>query len=101
MQTNGNSYDPRIVTAIRGCISASTAIDQGNRGVLKVPVAKLVAGARLVSNVETEDGLRILAAGAEITQAQLEHLQNMHQVRALKEPIYISRPRPAAADQAG
>ena len=89
----GSLYDPKIVEAVRGTLSSIPAESRTESGVLKVPVARLTAGTKLVSNVETEDGVRVLAAGNEITQAQLEHLQNMHQIRPLKEPIYVLQPQ--------
>lgn len=93
--SQGGRHDPKIVEAIRAALSSTPAESRTRNGVLKVPVAGLTAGAKLVSNVETEDGVRVLAAGHEITQAQLEHLQNMHQVRPLKEPIYVLKPKRA------
>ena len=89
----GSLYDPKIVEAVRGTLSSIPAESRTESGVLKVPVARLTAGTKLISNVETEDGVRVLAAGNEITQAQLEHLHNMHQIRPLKEPIYVLQPQ--------
>ena len=86
-------YDPKVIDAVRQTMSTMPAEDRTRNGVLKVSVDSLTAGAKLVSNVETEDGVRVLVAGAEITQAQLEHLQNMHQLRRLKEPIYVLKPQ--------
>ncbi len=90
---NSSKYDPQVIDAVRHTMSDMPAEDRTNNGVLKVSVDGLTAGTKLVSNVETEDGVRVLVAGAEITQAQLEHLQNMHQLRPLKEPIYVLQPR--------
>ena len=93
-----NRYDPKIIEAVRTALSSAPATSRTENGMLKVPVAQLTAGAKLVSNVETEDGVRVLVAGNEITQAQLEHLLNMHQVRPLKEPIYVLKPQRASKD---
>ena len=94
-------YDPKIIEAVRSTLLSIPVKGRLESGVMKVPVAQLTAGAKLVSSVETEDGVRVLAAGNEITQAQLEHLQNMHQIRPLKEPIYILQPqRGNATDEA-
>ena len=89
-------YDPKVIQAIQATISTAPAAKTDN-GAIKVPVTGLSAGNKLVSNIETEDGVRILAAGAELTQAQLEHIQNMHKVRPLKEPIYVLRPKRVTA----
>ncbi len=98
LRKHGNKYDPKVLDAVRQAVSAMPTEDRTRSGVLKVPVAGLTPGAKLVSNVETEDGVRVLVAGAEITQAQLEHLQNMHQIRPLKEPIYVLKPQRHSKD---
>ena len=65
---------------------------------MEIPASNLLAGARLVSNIETEDGRLVLAAGSEISQAQIERLWNFRKYRKLKEPIHVIQPRGAAKE---
>jgi hypothetical protein len=43
----------------------------------------------LLSNVETNDGILILAAGTRITPLLLEKMRNFHELNSVKEPIRI------------
>ena len=60
-----------------------------------LPVSRLRSGDMLTSNIETQANQLILAAGAELTQALVEKLRNLHKLRHLKEPIYVMRDAPA------
>ena len=52
-------------------------------------VAHLLAGYTLHSDIETEDGLLVLAAGAKLTGAQVQRLHNLIKVYGFKEPVMV------------
>ncbi len=88
-------YDPEILQVVRDCLLDENAPedDASTQEVVKVTAARLKAGARLVSNIETEDGWLVLAAGNEISQAQIERLSNLRKHRKLKEPLLVIQPK--------
>ncbi|MCG8695600.1 MAG: response regulator [Minwuiales bacterium] len=98
LEKQDHLYDPDLLRTVRSCFTGDGApTEAAEYVVIKVPAEKLYAGVRLVSNIETEDGVLILAAGIEITPAQLERILNLRMTRPLKEPIHIAVP----ADKAG
>ena len=94
LETRAPLYDPEILQAVRDCLLDGNAPrdDAATQEVVKVSAARLKAGARLVSNIETEDGWLVLAAGNEISQAQIERLSNLRKHRKLKEPLLVIQP---------
>ncbi|MEE8273507.1 MAG: HD domain-containing phosphohydrolase [Alphaproteobacteria bacterium] len=92
LETRGGIYDPNVLRIVRSCFVDEKILQDGvisEKSVARVLAANLQAGSRLVSNIETEDGLLVLAAGSQISQAQIERLRNLQRVRSIKEPIYI------------
>jgi response regulator RpfG family c-di-GMP phosphodiesterase len=94
LETRAPLYDPEILQAVRDCFLDENAPkdDASTQEVVKVTAARLKAGARLVANIETEDGWLVLAAGNEISQAQIERLSNLRKHRKLKEPLLVIQP---------
>ncbi len=95
LETRAQLYDPEILQVVRDCFLDENAPkdDAATQEVVKVTAARLKAGARLVSNIETEDGWLVLAAGNEISQAQIERLSNLRKHRKLKEPLLVIQPK--------
>lgn len=95
LETRAQLYDPEILAAVRDCFLGENAPkdDAATQEVVKVTAARLKAGARLVSDIETEDGWLVLAAGNEISQAQIERLSNLRKHRKLKEPLLVIQPK--------
>ena len=95
LETRAQLYDPEILAAVRDCFLDESAPkdDAAAQEVVKVSAARLKAGARLVSDIETEDGWLVLAAGNEISQAQIERLSNLRKHRKLKEPLLVIQPK--------
>ncbi len=95
LETRAQLYDPEILQVVRDCFLGENAPkdDAATQEVVKVTAARLKAGARLVSNIETEDGWLVLAAGNEISQAQIERLLNLRKHRKLKEPLLVIQPK--------
>ena len=88
-------YDPEILQVVRDCLVDENAprIAAPTQEIVKISAGSLRAGARLVSNIESEDGSLILAAGNEISQAQIERLWNIRKYRKLKEPLHVIQPK--------
>lgn len=95
---NAQLYDAALLATAReiflGEAEAETETAQES---LPLPIAKLRAGDQLVSNIETESGSLVLAAGSELTTALLAKLSNLNKMRRLKQPIYVARAAPADA----
>ncbi|MFQ5958162.1 MAG: HD domain-containing phosphohydrolase [Alphaproteobacteria bacterium] len=92
LELHSGLYDPDILRIVRSCFVNEKGLQDGvisEQSVVRVMAASLQAGSRLVSNIETEDGLLVLAAGSQVSQAQIERLRNLQRVRRLREPIYI------------
>ena len=96
LENRAQLYDPEILQVVR-----SSFVDDGGprdseaaRNIEKVSVGALRPGARLVSNIETQDGTLILAAGNEISQAQIERLRDLRRYRKLNEPLHVIQPPP-------
>ena len=100
LERRAHLYDPEILKVVRECLvdeNAPKAADTAGE-IVKIPASNLLAGALLVSNIETEDGRLVLAAGSEISQAQIERLWNFRKYRKLKEPIHVIQPRGPAKE---
>ncbi len=102
LEKNAHLYDPEILQVVRDLWIDENAPDVAARTeeIEKISAASLRAGARLVSNIETEDGRLVLAAGSEISQAQIERLWNFRRYRKLKEPLHVIQPKAPSAEPA-
>ncbi len=102
LEKHAKLYDPEILRVVRDCL-----VDEGapkaaapTQEIVKISVGNLRAGARLVSNIETEDGGLVLAAGNEVSQAQIERLWNFRKHCKLKEPLHVIQPKTASGKPA-
>jgi response regulator RpfG family c-di-GMP phosphodiesterase len=88
-------YDPEILQVVRDCLVDEKAPKAAApaQQVVEISAGNLRAGARLVANIETEDGALILAAGNEVSQAQIERLWNLRKHCKLKEPLQVIQPK--------
>jgi response regulator RpfG family c-di-GMP phosphodiesterase len=88
-------YDPEILQVVQDCLVDENAPKAAapTQEVVEISAGNLRAGARLVSNIETEDGGLVLAAGNEVSQAQIERLWNFRRHRKLKEPLHVIQPK--------
>ncbi len=102
LEKNAHLYDPEILQVVRDLWIDENAPDVAARTeeIAKISAASLRAGARLVSDIETEDGRLVLAAGSEISQAQIERLWNFRRYRKLKEPLHVIQPKAPSAEPA-
>jgi len=102
LEKNAHLYDPEILQVVRDLWIDENAPDVAARTeeIEKISAGGLRAGASLVSNIETEDGRLVLAAGSEISQAQIERLWNFRRYRKLKEPLQVIQPKASSAEPA-
>lgn len=83
-------YDPDVVQKISQCL-----LDEKDQEIIKgrdfisIPFEELRPGHVLVSNVETSEGMLLLAAGRKLSLAHLERLRNYAKLSAIKEPIQV------------
>jgi response regulator RpfG family c-di-GMP phosphodiesterase len=102
LEKNAHLYDPKILQVVRDLWIHENAPDVAARTeeIEKISAGSLRAGARLVSDIETEDGRLVLAAGSEISQAQIERLWNFRRYRKLKEPLHVIQRKAPSAEPA-
>ena len=103
MEERGHLYDPDVLRVVRSVIiHEQTPKDRApTQKVVAVRAAGLRAGARVASNIETSEGTLLLAAGCEISQAQIERLCNLQNYRKLSEPLHVIEPRELSENSAG
>jgi response regulator RpfG family c-di-GMP phosphodiesterase len=71
----------------------TSVIDAPPKGAQALNLAELRVGHTLQADVESEDGILLVAAGARLTTVLLQRLHNFMEHTGLKEPIYVeSRP---------
>lgn len=98
LEKHAQLYDPEMLQVVRDCLIDENAPEAAapTQEVVKIPAGKLRAGALLVENIETEDGGLVLAAGNEVSQAQIEHLWSFRKNCKLKEPLHVIQPKTPA-----
>ena len=90
MQKRDGYYDPEVLqTAMTRFNVSAPAPKESTDGVKTLRCAELRVGQVLVSNVETRDGMLVIAAGTKINGALLERLKNWHRLNGVKEPIHV------------
>jgi response regulator RpfG family c-di-GMP phosphodiesterase len=95
LRASAQLYDPDLLQIVESCFLDGNGTKAGvsHEDVVKVSAADLRPGARLVSNIETTNGTLVLAAGNEISLAQIESLRNLRRSRKLKEPLHVIQPK--------
>jgi response regulator RpfG family c-di-GMP phosphodiesterase len=91
MQNSSNIYDPRILQTVTWFFSGG-AEEANMSPPTDVGIGSLRPGQVLVSNVETDDGRLLFAAGQKLSAAIVERLLNYHHIQKIKEPIQVSVP---------
>lgn len=83
-------YDPRILAALDSCFQlASPESASAAKPPLALMFVNLRVGHLLRSDVETRDGILIVAAGNRVTPALMQRLRNFSLLSGIKEPIYV------------
>ena len=95
LEKRAQLYDPELLRAVQSYFLEGRAPkdNASKQKTVKISAANLRPGARLVSNIETTNGTLVLAAGNEISQAQIERLRNLQKYRKLKEPLHVIQPK--------
>ncbi len=94
LEKKNGLYDPEILRVVRSCFvddrDGSGVSDE--HGDVNMLCSDLQAGSLLASDIETLDGITVLAAGARLTLAQIERLHNLQLLCGLREPVTILEP---------
>ncbi len=83
-------YDPNILTKIIQCFldtDEKKVLDKNK--MLSIPFKKLKLGDILAKDIETMNGIKLLAKGIKISQINLLRLGNYSKLEEIKEPIVI------------
>ncbi len=83
-------YDPQILDAVAACfqIEARDA-SQAKRPPVSLNFTGLRVGHVLLTDLQTRDGIMIVARGNRITPALIHRLRNFSSLSGIKEPIYV------------
>lgn len=90
MQDREGHYDPRLLELSFTCFP--DFLDQtvtADRPVHTLPVASLVPGQVVVSDIATVAGLPLVGAGSRLTATMLERLRNHALLGEVKEPVFV------------
>ena len=89
-------YDPAVLNAARQCLLRPDEDGGGNERheVAELPVSLLMAGHRLLSDVEAESGQLILSKDQVISETQLAKLRNIGRIHGIREPIRVLKSLP-------
>lgn len=84
-------YDPELKKKVQSYFEFRIRkLDDAPRVELtKMKVAHLLSGYTVHSNIETVDGLLVLASGAKLTAPQVQRLHNLTKVYEFQEPILV------------
>lgn len=97
MQAHEGHYDPRLLELNFVCFPdfLDHAVS-ADRPVLTLPVARLVAGQVVVSDIVTFTEIPLVGAGNRLTEMMLERLRNHALLGEVKEPVFV---QDAAAEE--
>jgi len=90
LRAQPGAHDPQILDAVAACFQVAS---QNPGGPKQPPVAIKFAALRvghvLASDVLTNDGILIVAAGNSVTPALIHRLQNFSTLSGIRTPIYV------------
>jgi len=90
LQTRTGWYDPRVLDATFACFDIYLAQPSPEPPAdREVTLRDLQPGDLLRSDLETSDGMLILAAGTEVTEVLLEKVRNFAVLSGVREPILV------------
>jgi response regulator RpfG family c-di-GMP phosphodiesterase len=97
LRSRAGWYDPKVLDAAYACfVQRGAFAAPTTKQPLAVGVNDLLLGQILLSDVETADGVLLIAAGHTISNATLERIKNFARLSGIKEPILVENPAPAA-----
>lgn len=95
MQRRQGCYDPSLLDAVRDYYGIIATTENTGHATISVALLDLAPGMMLRSNIETRDGILILAAGHQLSEMTLEKIHNFERLSGIKEPIFVETPEPA------
>lgn len=91
MKQRAGAYDPNVLTAAFASFDIYLpAATETPEQIRLLRCDELRVGQTLLSNVETRDGMLIVAAGTRLSAALIERLKNWDRLNGVKEPIQVS-----------
>ncbi|NIQ03496.1 MAG: hypothetical protein GWM98_26610, partial [Nitrospinaceae bacterium] len=82
-------YDPDILKKVAACFLEKGEVkDHSENQPVPVSLCDLRPGHVLESNIETEDGTMLFAAGQKVEPLHLQRLRNYAKLRKIVEPLY-------------
>ncbi len=92
---SGTRYDPLVVAYLDAIVRAG-ADAPATASRARVPITKLEEGMVLADDLCTSSGVKLLAAGAQLTQATLETIRRRHRSDPIVHGVWVRRGTPAA-----
>lgn len=98
MRERQGSYDLRVLeTAFSSFVKKGLIAPAAIKYTYPVKVNELCLGQILLANVETSDGILLVAAGREVTESILEKISNFAEFSSVREPILVESVHPKGA----
>jgi hypothetical protein len=98
LESRPGIYDPNLLGAAAVCFGATVTVPQAvHRAVMEVTVANLRVGHVLAANIETHNGVMLVAAETAITSMMMEKLRNFAALNGIKQPLHVISPSPRAS----
>lgn len=100
MRARTGAYDPRLLEKCFLCFDAFLAnLVVADRPVLSVHVRELKVGQVAVSDINTNEGLTLIAAGNRLTGMTLQCLRNHDALGEISQPVLVQDPVESAAPE--
>lgn len=91
----GTRYDPLVMAYLEALLRADASSAEPDDRI-RLPLGKLAAGMVLADDLCTSSGMKLLAAGAELTPGVLETIRRRHRSDPIVHGVWVRRPPPAA-----
>lgn len=96
LQTHtGTRYDPLVMAYLEALLRADASSAEPDDRI-RLPLGKLAAGMVLADDLCTSSGMKLLAAGAELTPGVLETIRRRHRSDPIVHGVWVHRSAPAA-----
>jgi response regulator RpfG family c-di-GMP phosphodiesterase len=92
METRLGCYDPVMLETVREYYGVGVAARAEAGSRIAIALADLAPGMVLRSDIETKDGILIVAAGHHLTEMTLAKIKNFAFVSGIKEPLFVESP---------
>ncbi len=91
LRKHANWYDPALIQLLeniasgRGNVSAQPVVE-----IYELHLKDLVAGQKLMADVETRDGTLLISNGTVLTEMAINRLSNYAKLVGIKEPVKVN-----------